>query len=212
MSNIDYKQAISGETAVIAYLDLANMLHWQQKLGWRFRVEDVIREIAAIPSVKEVKVYYGLNNRDLRNSQAFHARIRKAGATLRMKPMKWIKKVIGDGLFMKQTTLALFDEGTTVKIAALAEEMRQKGVTIEEPKCNFDVEMTMDLLDDASKVSAVVLYSGDSDLRPVLERLKLDGKKIYVVGVRGMVATELHEIKDTYIDFGKFYTGKRSYL
>jgi hypothetical protein len=26
-----------------------------------------------------------------------------------------------------------------------------------------------------------------------------------------MVAGELHKIKDKYIDFGKFYTGKRTY-
>jgi len=32
------------------------------------------------------------------------------------------------------------------------------------------------------------------------------------MGVRGKVAGELHEIKDKYIDFGKFYTGKRAYI
>ncbi len=37
-------------------------------------------------------------------------------------------------------------------------------------------------------------------------------KRIYVVGVRGMVSKELHQIKDLYIDFGKFYRGKRTYI
>ncbi|MCH8326472.1 MAG: hypothetical protein IIB83_07930 [Bacteroidetes bacterium] len=45
-----------------------------------------------------------------------------------------------------------------------------------------------------------------------MERLKIKGKKIGVVGVRGKVAGELHKIKDKYIDFGKFYTGKRAYI
>ena len=49
-------------------------------------------------------------------------------------------------------------------------------------------------------------------MREPLERLKIKGKHIGIVGVRGKVAKELHLIKDKYIDFGKFYTGKRSYI
>jgi uncharacterized LabA/DUF88 family protein len=70
----------------------------------------------------------------------------------------------------------------------------------------------MDMLDDIEKFTAVMLFSGDSDLKEPLERLKVKGKKISVVGVRGIVAEELHNIKDKYIDFGKFYTGKRVYI
>jgi len=68
------------------------------------------------------------------------------------------------------------------------------------------------MLDDAEKITATILFSGDSDLVNPLERLKVKGKKIAVVGVRGQVAGELHNIKDKYIDFGKFYTGKRSHI
>lgn len=72
--------------------------------------------------------------------------------------------------------------------------------------------MAMDILDDAEKLTAAMLFSGDSDMKNPLERLKVQGKHIGVVGVRGKVASELHAIKDKYIDFGKFYTGKRTYL
>ena len=90
--------------------------------------------------------------------------------------------------------------------------MQKSGIVIEEPKCNFDVEMTMDMLDDVEKMTAVMLFSGDSDMCAPLERLKVKEKRIGVVGVRGKVAGELHQIKDKYIDFGKFYTGKREYI
>jgi uncharacterized LabA/DUF88 family protein len=70
----------------------------------------------------------------------------------------------------------------------------------------------MDMLDDTEKLTAVMLFSGDSDLKEPLERLKVKNKKIGIVGVRGIVAGELHNIKDKYIDFGKFYTGKRVYI
>lgn len=206
-----YQDVLKGETALIAYLDVTNMFHWQSVLGWRFRIESVIKQLLSLGSVKEVKAYYGINERDLQSSLAFHKRIRLAGATLRSKPMKFIRKNIDQAFLFKRSTRTLFNDGITAKMSELIEEIRKTGLVIEEPKCNFDVEMAMDIMDDAERVSGVLLYSGDSDLAAPLERLKLKGKKVYIVGVRNMTAGELHKVKDLYIDFGKFYDGKRNY-
>ncbi|MBI4250416.1 NYN domain-containing protein [Candidatus Uhrbacteria bacterium] len=207
-----YYDILRHETALIAYLDITNMFHWQNVLGWRFRIESVIKQLLSFPSVKEVKAYYGVNERDLASSLAFHKRIRLAGATLRSKPMKFIRKNIDQAFLFKRSTMTLFNDGITSKVHELVEEIRKTGLVIEEPKCNFDVEMAMDIMDDAEKVSGVILYSGDSDMAAPLERLKLKGKKVYIVGVRNMTAGELHKVKDRYIDFGRFYDGKRNYL
>jgi len=208
----DYLDWINRETAIYAYLDLTNMFHWQDVLGWRFRIEDVIGQLFTFPNIKEVKVYYGSNPRDGKNSESFHNRIKKTGAILKTKPMKFIIKDINEGLFFQRKTVTLFDGGVKQKIQELIGELQKSGIVIEEPKCNFDVEMAMDMLDDAEKLTAVLLFSGDSDLKEPLERLKVKGKHIGVVGVRGGVASELHAVKDKYIDFGKFYTGKRAYI
>jgi len=215
MVRSDYLEWLNQETVIFAYLDLTNMFHWQDVLGWKFRVEGVIEQLFTFPNIKEVKVYYGLNPRDRQNSEAFLNRIKKAGANLRPNPpkeMKFIKKDINEGLFFQRKTMTLFEGPVKNKINELIDELQKSGIIVEEPKCNFDVEMTMDMLDDVEKVTAVMLFSGDSDLVAPLERLKVKGKKIYVVGVRGMVAGELHGTKDKYIDFGKFYTGKRTYI
>ncbi len=208
----DYLEWIEGETAIFAYLDLTNMFHWQNTLGWKFRIEDVVGQLLSFSNIKEVKVYYGFNGRDEQNSQAFHNRIKKADAILKTKPMKFIIKNIEEGMFFQRKTLTLFDGAIKSKIKELIDELHNSGIVIEEPKCNFDVEMAMDMLDDASKVTAVMLFSGDSDMLEPLERLKVGGKHIGVVGVRGKVAAELHRIKDKYVDFGRFYTGKRTYI
>ena len=126
--------------------------------------------------------------------------------------MKFITKEINEGLFFQRRTITLFDSSVRNKIQGLIDELQKSGIIIEELKCNFDVEMTMDMLDDTEKLTAVMLFSGDSDLKEPLERLKVKNKKIGIVGVRGIVAGELHNIKDKYIDFGKFYTGKRVYI
>ncbi len=69
----------------------------------------------------------------------------------------------------------------------------------------------MNILDDAEKLTAVLLFSGDSDLLEPLQRLKMKGKKLALSALGGKVAGELHNVKDKYIDFGKFYAGKRTY-
>ncbi|MEK9185879.1 MAG: NYN domain-containing protein [Patescibacteria group bacterium] len=208
----DYLEWINKETSIFAYLDLTNMFHWQDALGWKFRIEDVMAQLFSFSNVKEIKIYYGLNERDKKNSEAFHNRIKTTGAILKTKPMKFIPKDINIGLFFQRRTITLFDGGVKKKISELIDELNKSGMIIEEPKCNFDVEMAMDMLDDAEKLTGVLLFSGDSDLLEPLERLKVKGKKIGIVGVRGKVAGELHGIKDKYIDFGKFYTGKRAYI
>ncbi len=35
----DYLEWIGEETSIFAYLDLTNMFHWQDVLGWKFRSE-----------------------------------------------------------------------------------------------------------------------------------------------------------------------------
>jgi uncharacterized LabA/DUF88 family protein len=207
-----YLEILNKETALNAYLDLANMFHWQEVLGWRFRIEDVIKQLFTLQNIKEIKVYYGFNEKDRINSEVFHNRIKKTGAILKTKPIKFIKKTVNEALFFKKPTLTLFDDGIKKKIYELIKMIQESGVVIEELKCNFDVEITLDMIDDIEKVTGVILFSGDSDLSAPLERLKVKGKRIYIVGVRGMVSTELFRIKDMYIDFGKFYQGKRNYI
>ena len=208
----DYLDWINKETSIIAYLDLTNMFHWQDVLGWKFRIEDLIQQLFNFQNIKAVKVYYGLNEKEKKSSEAFHKRIKRTGAILRTKSMKFIKKDINEALFFQRHTMTLLDGQVKSKIYELIDELKKSGVIIEEPKCNFDVEIAMDMIDDAEKITAIMLFSGDSDLLEPLERLKVKGKKIGIVGVRGMVAGELHNIKNKYIDFGKFYTGKRVYL
>src|SRR3989344_3061841 len=208
----DYLDWISKEISIFVYLDLTNMFHWQDVLGWKFRIEDVIDQLFTFQNIKEVKIYYGFNPRDKKNSTAFHNRIKKTGAILKTKPMKFIPKTIEKGMFFQRKTLTLFDGDVKQKIQELIDELQKSGITIEEPKCNFDVEIAMDMLDDVEKATTVLLFSGDSDFLEPLERLKVKGKKIGIIGVRDNVAGELHNIKDKYIDFGKFYTGKRVYI
>lgn len=185
------------------------MFHWQDTLKWNFSIYYLIKQLLEIRTVKELRIYYGLNTRELQKSENFHQRLRKTGAIVISKPVKWIRKEITKDLFVKPSTLDLFDTNAHTKLDELIDCLQQQGIVIEEPKCNFDVEMALDMLDNMDKISGILVFSGDSDLKEPLERFKLKGKHIYIFGVRGQVAAELWKVLTKYFDFGKWYQGPR---
>lgn len=67
------------------------------------------------------------------------------------------------------------------------------------PKCNFDVEITMDLLLQVDSYDSVLLFSGDSDFSGLLNYLKSLGKKIIVICTRKRMSAELQRVAEKYI-------------
>jgi uncharacterized LabA/DUF88 family protein len=66
-------------------------------------------------------------------------------------------------------------------------------------KCNFDVEITMDMIIKAEKYDSIMLFSGDSDFGGLLSYLKSKGKKIIVVCTRNRMSEELRIVADIFI-------------
>ena len=58
-------------------------------------------------------------------------------------------------------------------------------------KCNFDVEMTADILLDRTSIDKVILFSGDSDFNYLIEKLFTLGKKVDIYSSRKMLSWEL---------------------
>lgn len=67
------------------------------------------------------------------------------------------------------------------------------------PKCNFDVEITMDMITKISKFDTAVLFSGDSDFGNLLGYLKSKDKKVVIVCTRSRMSKELQEVANKFI-------------
>lgn len=84
------------------------------------------------------------------------------------------------------------------------------------PKCNFDVEITMDMLTKINKYDTVILFSGDSDFGGLLAYLKTKNKKVIIICTRNRMSKELEEVADKFIpaetlqDFLKYSNKKHS--
>lgn len=67
------------------------------------------------------------------------------------------------------------------------------------PKCNFDVEITMDIITKLNKYDTVMLFSGDSDFGGLLSYIKEKGKKIIIISTRNRMSKELQKVADKFI-------------
>lgn len=70
-------------------------------------------------------------------------------------------------------------------------------------KGDFDVELTMDIIDNIKKFDTLVLLSGDSDFAPIIRRVKKQGKKVIIVSAKNHISRELILISHKYINLKK---------
>jgi uncharacterized LabA/DUF88 family protein len=70
-------------------------------------------------------------------------------------------------------------------------------------KGDFDVELTMDVMDNINEFDTAILLSGDSDFAPVVNRMKQNGKKIVVMSAKNHISRELIKLSNKYINLKK---------
>jgi uncharacterized LabA/DUF88 family protein len=70
-------------------------------------------------------------------------------------------------------------------------------------KANFDVEITVDVLDMIKKFNTLVLFSGDSDFDYLIRYLRAKGKRVIVISTKHHISKELIESSNKYIEIKK---------
>ncbi|MGK7924723.1 MAG: NYN domain-containing protein [Spirulina sp.] len=67
-------------------------------------------------------------------------------------------------------------------------------------KANLDIEIVVDMFNTCEQYNQVVLFSGDGDFERAIELLRSKNTHITVVSTEGMIARELRNATDCYID------------
>lgn len=175
---------------IYAFIDFGNVRPWAKELWpeenkFRFSVEIDIAKIANICNWGKVErklFYYGYFSQkdDLPNTHETNIKHRKS--------IFRINKARDSGFNVKSKEIKMVphydDEGKFVG---------------KFPKCNFDVEITMDMLNKIEKYDTILLFSGDSDFGGLLSHLKNKGKKVIIVCTRTRMSSELEKVADKFI-------------
>jgi uncharacterized LabA/DUF88 family protein len=91
--------------------------------------------------------------------------------------------------------------GYIVKTKPLSNHYQKGGIL--KFKCNFDVEITIDALDNIKNYDVLILCSGDGDFVALAKYLKLKLKEVHVIAPEGRANQKLIEAATDYDEIGK---------
>ncbi len=94
---------------------------------------------------------------------------------------------------------ALINLGYTVRTKMLKEFYDDQQHKYSQ-KANLDIEIVIDMFNTVEQYDHVILFSGDGDFERAIELLRSKNTHITVISTEGMIARELRNATDRYID------------
>ena len=202
------------------YIDYANVRPWSEKLGWHIDLNRLKQFMDSFTTVQSVGLYSGIlkgndkSEKDLKEAE-------RQKYLIRTKPVKIMRLYIDTSdlksgsvvllkKFISPSLLRKYKTETIEYLNELFTEMNLRGEKyIEDRKCNFDVEIAVDMLLDSerNKAKTFVLWSGDSDFSDPIGQLLGTGKRVTLFATAGRVAKELNEYRNyglTIFDISRF--------
>lgn len=190
------------------YIDFANVYRWQEKLGWHIDLERLKQFLDSFDTVRQVKFYSGTLEGDGGSEKAIE-KARHFGYIVITKPVKKMRLSIDVSSisayspeilkqFIRATLLQKLNIQTIEFLNARLKEINQQGILyLEDRKCNFDVEIGVDMLLDhrENKVDNFILWSGDSDFADPLKQLLGTRNKVFLFATARKVSAELNDLR-----------------
>ena len=159
------------------YIDYANVRPWAFKLGWNIEFKRLRQFLRSFDNIGDINIYDGTLEGDKNSEKSCEEKRLVFKDGFKTKPVKIMKHSIDytsikstatDLLeqFIRRCLIRKYDIETIEFLNLKFKDMNNKGkFFIEDRKCNFDVEIGVDMLMDFERndITTYVLWSGDSD-------------------------------------------------
>lgn len=177
LNNIRNNQIVKINSLYV-FIDSSNLWAAQKSKQRLLDYNKVLNYIKSNFQPKALKIFYyaaypaeGTRSYSMENKHKFFTFLKKGlGFEVRKKPLKRIKIINDD----------------------LGEGMKEKG--------DMDVEITVDAMYHIDKYDTAIFFSGDSDFLPLVNHLKNNNKKIYILSSRNNISEELRTSGHGYCD------------
>ncbi len=205
-------------SSTIVYVDRANVLWWQKKLWRHIDPKRLYQFLTSFNTIKDIKRYFGTLIGD-RESEQNIAKLIAMWYTMRTKPVKImhhsvdissIKSLDSPDILKSFITKWLLSHLNRWSLQIFNYELQKLNnqwiISIEEKKCNFDVEIGVDMMLDAERlpdVETYILWSGDSDFADIVQYLLSKNKQVYIFCTSRRISRELAESKAKIFDLQK---------
>lgn len=190
------------------YIDYANVRPWSNKLGWHIDISRLKQFLDSFSSIEAINFYSGYLKGDSQSERDIKE-IESQKYIVRTKPVKIMKLPIDASSvptdstallnnFVKRALLRKYEVSTIEFLNERFKDLNRKGeYYIEDRKCNFDVEIGVDMLLDCERhtTQTFVLWSGDSDFTDPMKKILQAGRKAILFATAGRVSRELSELR-----------------
>lgn len=166
---------------IYTFVDFGNVNKWFKNDVWGWDdyklagderlIIDIEKMAYFIELFSEKKFfYYGFNKSD---EASLHMTVvaRKNRFTARTKPIQWIKH------YLSSEEISIYENPLLAEMVKIDHE----GSFIRIPKCNFDVEMCLDMVRLKDQYDTACVFTSDNDFTPLFEYLIKSGKKIILI-------------------------------
>ena len=167
----DFKKLLLRGKAV-AFVDWANVYGWQKKLKWKVDPQKLITYFKSYSEIGKINFYFGTD------------------ITPESKNFINSMKKIEDNIFQVVTKNVKY---VPVEFIPSNEEYFSSGSG--RRKCDFDVEITRDALNNISNFKTFILVSGDGDYAPLVDDLIGKDKKTILIFAPGCKGKEYGDFK-----------------
>ena len=162
-------------------VDGHSMFYAQQKVGWFFDPRRLLALAAEGEGVELSSAFWYAGLKDPTDQRPFRDALTGLGYTVRTKPLRELPGSGGGG-------------GGGGQWGNDGEPQRHFA------RANLDVEVAIDLMAVADRSDEVWLLSGSRDLERLVEVLRARGLRLVLLSTEGMVARELRNAADRFID------------
>jgi uncharacterized LabA/DUF88 family protein len=152
--------------------------------NWEIDPERLYEYLTKYKNVKQVFLFAGED--DHPKSREFLEDCRRIGYTVVTKKVKYVQTAVQSSPFWE-----------TIKEYVPAEKLDElKNDPIMRRKCDFDVEISKELLLNIEDYHTFILFSGDGDYAPVIEEVMEREKRVFIVSTLHSLGREIREMAD----------------
>lgn len=189
MGKYQFRLKLKGKTAV--FIDWANVHGWR---GHKVNPNKLYKYLKTYKEISETRFYYGLDMHP--KSKAFLKNMNSIGFKVVTKEVKYIPVSL-DTSYFRPATKEIKDSLLRIKgihTKDLKKLLKILDRKIMRRKCDFDIEIAMDVYYFLDKMDTFIFFSGDGDFAPLMEFLIKKHKQIIVVFQEGHLGKEITKL------------------
>jgi len=197
MKEEKFQFKLKGKTLVC--IDWANVYGWQENLDWKISADKLIEYLLSYKEIFKVNFYFGTDI--TQESQDFISSLQKKEEkekrfSVITKEVKYVPVDLDKSYLrsrvnnIKKIILAMDLKKQNIDGTHIKELENLLSQPLPRRKCDFDIEIALDVFRNLENFDSFILFSGDGDYKPLVQYCIENKKQAIIVAQPGSLGKE----------------------